>query len=125
MVKTTVTLLIVLAVILAASFFENNYLVKNFDYFDKSLDEIIENTDKGEDSSDKLFQLTKWWKDKKNVLHAFVPHSDIRDIDGLMVEANKYIKNEMYNTAAAKLQKLDDMIVSITQNYSFNFGNIF
>ena len=123
--KSLVTMLIALAIILTASFLENSYLIAQFEYFDKSLDVIIEDTQNKIDSSDKLKELSDWWKKEKNTMHAFVPHNDIKDIDGMLAEAESFISTGMFNTATARLKKLDDIITNIPETFSFSLGNIF
>ncbi len=123
--KSTVILLVVLALIVGASYFESRYLTSKFEYFDMQLDAVIEDTLNEKDGSNKLQELMDWWKNEKQVLHAFVPHNEIRELDGIMAEAKTFIQNGEYDFAISKLKKLDDMIVSIPENYSFSFGNIF
>jgi hypothetical protein len=125
MVKSTIALIVVLIIIFGASYFENKYIKSKFEYFDKSLDEIIADTENKTDASEKLDSLIDWWKKEKHILHAFIPHNEIRELDGIMTESKSFIKSAYFDSAAARLKKLDDLIISIPDNYSFSLGNIF
>jgi hypothetical protein len=124
-VRSTIILLGVLALILASSYLEGLYLKSKFGYFEENLAKIIEKTDKREDDSSSLRELLKWWKGEKLVMHAFVPHNEIKDIDGMMVKAEEFIEEDCFILASAELKKLLDLIKSLPENYSFSFGNIF
>lgn len=125
MVKSAIIMLSVLLIVFVACFFESKYLNSKFEYFEEELTQIINKTEEKQDSTQKLQELTDWWKKEKHFLHAFIPHNEIREIDGIMIESKSFIANGEYVFATTKLRKLNDIIISIPENYSFNFGNIF
>ena len=125
MVRSIIILISVLAIIASASIFEKSYFNSKMEYFDTNLDVIISQTENEEDASDNLQTLTDWWKNEKKIMHAFISHNEIKDIDGLMIESKEFIENAEYVFASAKLKRLDDMIVTLPDGYSFCFGNIF
>lgn len=125
MVKSTIILLSVLAVVLAGSYFESKYVNAKFEYFEQNLNEVIEKTKNGEDGIDELLELIHWWNKEKHLLHAFIPHNDIKDFEGIMVESYYLLINGENIHAITKLRKLDNIIKAIPENYHFSFGNIF
>ena len=125
MVKSTIILFSVLALIIAASYFENRYVNSKIEEFKEELATVIENTKNEDNSSEKLKDILKWWKDTKHILHAFIPHDDIRDVDGLIVQSLTLIQKGEYSLALTQLEKLNYTIMGIPENFHFNFGNIF
>lgn len=125
MVKSTFVLLGVLALILVSGYLEGLYVKSKFGYFEENLAKIIEKTDQKQDDSENLRQLLEWWKGEKLIMHAFVPHNEIKDIDGMMVKAGQFINEGFFVLASAELKKLHDMVKALPENYSFSFGNIF
>jgi hypothetical protein len=115
----------VLALILVSGYLEGLYVKSKFGHFEENLSKIIEKTDQKQDDSESLRQLLEWWKGEKLVMHAFVPHNEIKDIDGIMVKAEEFINEGFFILASAELKKLHDMVKSLPENYSFSFGNIF
>ena len=71
------------------------YLKSKFGYFEENLAKIIEKTDKREDDSSSLRELLKGGR-AMLVMHAFVPHNEIKDIDGMMVKAEEFIEEDCF-----------------------------
>jgi hypothetical protein len=125
MVKSVIVIICTLAIIMGGSVFENCYVNSKFGYFEENIGAVIESAEKHEDNSEKLSETLSWWKDAKHVLHAFIPHDDIRDVDGLIAQSITLIKKGEYDLALTQLNKLNILIKSIPENFHFNFGNIF
>ena len=125
MVKSSVILFSVLALIIAASYFENRYVNSKIEEFKQELAVVIENAENEDDNSEKLEDILKWWKKSKHILHAFIPHNDIRDVDGLIVQSLTLMQKGEYTFALTQLEKLNNLIMGIPENFYFNFGNIF
>lgn len=125
MVRSIIITIAIILIITGASIFETNYLNSKIEYFDSEITTIITETENDNNNTDKLQNLIEWWKNEKKYLHAFVPHNEIQDIDGLMIESKNYIENNEYIFATTKLKKLDDMILALPDTFSFCLGNIF
>lgn len=123
--KSTIILLSALALILVSSYLEGLYLKASFGYFEENLTQIIEKTDMEENDGENLEKLLDWWKGEKKIMHAFVPHNEIKDIDGMMVKSQEYIRKGFFTHASAELKRLLDTVKALPENYSFSFGNIF
>lgn len=125
MVRSIIIIATVLVIILGGSYFESKYINAKIEELEQNLAEVIESTREQEDNSQKLTEIHERWKKTKHVLHAFIPHNDIREVDGLIVQSNVLIQKGEYVLALTQLKKLNDMIKGIPEHYHFSFGNIF
>lgn len=125
MVKTVLSILISLALLVSAAVFELFYVNEQFDKFEEALSSL-ELKVREESANRKDAEAVKilWEHEKKN-LHVVIPHNDISYIDYWLGEAVSYIETKNFDDALSKIEVLVTICRQIPQTYGVTFENIF
>lgn len=125
MVKTVLSILISLALLVSAAVFELFYVNEQFDKFEEALSSL-ELKVREESANRKDAEAVKilWEHEKKN-LHVVIPHNDISYIDYWLGEAVSYIETKKFDDALSKIEVLVTICRQIPQTYGVTFENIF
>ena len=125
MVKTIVSMLLSLALLVSAALFEHFYLGGTFEKFDAAL-VTLECKVREEVASREDAEAVRalWLADKKD-LHAVIPHNDIAQVDYWLGEAVSFTENKDYVQALSKIEVLLTLCEQIPQTYTLSFENIF
>ena len=124
MVKALITALCSLAIIISASFLEQNYLNNTFNEFERAVSITYEKTENHTAVKDDVLSIQNLWVEKKKSLHVFIPHNDIREIDLWVSEAVTLVENKKWEDALSKLEVVLEMIEQIPKTYSLKVENI-
>ena len=124
MVKALITALCSLAIIISASFLEQNYLNNTFKEFERAVSITYEKTENHTAVKDDVLSIQNLWVEKKKSLHIFIPHNDIREIDLWVSEAVTLVENKKWEDALSKLEVVLEMIEQIPKTYSLKVENI-
>ncbi|MBQ3166282.1 MAG: DUF4363 family protein, partial [Clostridia bacterium] len=81
MVKSLISILVAAAIIAVGGFFEHWYLDKSFDDIIVRIDAITEKIEEATVCEDDVLALQQAWISKKEKLHIFIPHTEIKEID--------------------------------------------
>ena len=125
MVKTFVSMLLSLTLLVAAALFEHFYIGGTFEKFDAAL-VALECKVREEVASREDAEAVRalWLADKKN-LHAVIPHNDIAQVDYWLGEAVSCIETQTYPDALSSLEVLETICRQIPLTYRITFENIF
>ena len=125
MIKTIVSIIISLGLILSVTLYEHKRVKTTFDDFGKVLTTLYEKTEAGEVTYEDGTSAEEFWENKKNTLHIWLPHTAILEIDYQLYEAVGYLYVRDYKSALPKIEILLGMCENIPQSYRFSIENIF
>lgn len=125
MVKTILSILLTLALLIGSVFIEQYFVDRQFDKFEtalQTLDEKVrgETAVRGDAESVRIL-----WESEKKLLHIVIPHTDISYIDYWLSEAVSLIETENYADALSKIEVLLVLCRQIPQTYRITFENVF
>ncbi len=125
MVKTVLSILISLALLVSAAVFELFYVNEQFDKFEEALSTLeLKVREESANREDAEAVKILWEHEKKN-LHVVIPHNDISYIDYWLGEAVSYIETKKFDDALSKIEVLVTICRQIPQTYGVTFENIF
>ena len=125
MIKTIVSIIISLGLILTVTIYEHRRVKTTFEDFGKVLTTLYEKTEAGEVTYEDGTSAEEFWENKKNTLHIWLPHTAILEIDYQLYEAVGYLYVRDYKSALPKIEILLGMCENIPQSYRFSIENIF
>lgn len=124
MVKSIVSALITLALFMFASVWEQAYLKKNFTEFKEEAAILYEKIEAETACADDALSLQKFWIRKKENLHVFIPHTEIKEIDLWIAESVTLIKNEKFDDALSKIDVVIELVEQIPKTFGLRLENI-
>lgn len=125
MIKTIVSIIITLGLILSAGIYEQKRVKNTFSDFEKVLHALYEKTESSIVTYEDGTATEEFWEKRKNTLHVWLPHTAILEIDYQLYEAVGYIYVRDFDSALPKLEILLGMCENIPQSYRFSLENIF
>lgn len=125
MVKNIVTALVALALIVGGAWLEQASVQREFTAFDTVLETLYEKTEQHTANKEDVLSVQKWWVKKKDSLHAYLPHNDIKEIDHWLSEAVSLVKTGEYDLALSKIEVLRELCEHIPGTFAIKFENIF
>ena len=125
MVKTLCTILAVVVILTGAVIFERNAVYTQFEEFETAIEILYEKTENKTANSDDALAVQSFWLEKKNFLHAFISHNEIREIDLWLSESVTYLKAQEWTEALAKIEVLKEIVEQAPKSFSFSFANVF
>lgn len=125
MLRTIASIFITLSLIFGISYYESTRVKTTFDEFEKALTVLYDKTESGDVTYEDGTSVEKFWENKKNTLHVWLPHSAILEIDYQLYEAVGCLYVRDYKSALPKLEILLGMCENIPQSYRFSLENVF
>ena len=125
MVKTLVSVLLSLIVIVGAAFAENAYLRSEFTEFGEALETLYDKAEEKTANAEDGKAVRDMWYQKKKTLHILVPHTSISYVDYWLDEAIGLIRVQSYDAARAKIEVLLDICANLPGGYAISLENIF
>ena len=125
MVKSIITTLIAIALLVAGAVFENFFIQKQFSELHDDFTSLY--TIVREETAVKTDVLTvqKNWLDKKRYLHAFIPHTEIKEIDLWLSESITLVEDKEWHDAISKVEVLIELSEQIPKTFKISLENIF
>ena len=125
MIKTIVSIFVTLALILGVSMYELYYVESTFETFHSALRSLKEKTELGTVNYSDGLAVRSFWDEKKQVMHIWIPHSVLYEIDYQLDEAIGFLYVGEYTNALPKIEVLIGLSENVPDGYTFNLGNIF
>ena len=125
MIRTIVSAVVTLLLILGVSIYDIDYVQKTFEVFNGSLRTLKEKTQLGEVSYSDGLAVRSYWDTKKKTMHVWVPHTALAEIDYQLDEAIGYLYIEDYQSAMPKIEVLLGLSENVPYSYTLSLGNIF
>jgi len=124
MVKSIISVLISLALIFGFAAYESNFVMRQFDEFSTVLDTLYEKVENQTANKQDVLAAQQNWVDKKKVLHIFIPHNEIKEVDLWLAETISLVGYEKYEDALSKLDVLKELCEQIPTTFRLHISNI-
>ena len=125
MIRTIASILITIAVLFGVSLYEVHYVQTTFDKFEEILHSLQHKTALGTVSYDDGLAVREFWDENKKMLHVWVPHTVLYEIDYQLDEAIGFLFVEEYSDALPKIEVLLGLSENVPDGYIFSLGNVF
>ncbi len=125
MIKTIASIIITLALMIGLCIYEVHYVQVTFDSFHEVLRTLQHKTALGTVTYDDGLATREFWDNHKILLHVWVPHTVLYEIDYQLDEAIGFLRVEEYNDALPKIEVLLGLSENVPDGYTFSLGNIF
>ena len=124
MVKAFVSALVGFLIFIGASVFETVYVTKSFNNFHTLLSTAYEKIESETAVKEDVLTAQEFWIKKKESLHMFIPHNDIKEIDLWVTEAVTLVEKEMWNEALSKIEVCIELVEQIPKTFLLRIENI-
>jgi hypothetical protein len=125
MVKTLVSMICVALLLTVSSWYESNFVKRQFNEFNIVLEELYEKVDEETAVMDDVYAVQKNWIEKKKFLHAFIPHNEIKEVDLWLSEAVTLVRDKEWTDAISKIEVLIELSEQIPKTFKISWENIF
>ena len=124
MVKAIISTLVAIFLLVTGSLFENYYVNKTFHEFKELVVVVYDKIENDTATKEDVLTAQKFWIRKKETLHIFIPHNDIKEIDLWLAESSTLVENNKKEDAISKIDVVIELIEQIPKTYSFRIENI-
>ena len=125
MIRTLASIAVTLLLLFALSCYEISYVNKVFDHFNEILLSLRQKTETGTALYEDGSGVKAYWDKQRHLLHIWVPHSSLLEVDYQLNEALGFLYLKNYDDALPKIDVLIGLSETIPDAYSLNLGNIF
>ena len=122
--KTLISILIALGLLVGISIFQMIYIEKEFADFSAQLEALYDKTEAQTATREDAEAVRVSWNEKKKTMHIWVPHTDISYVDYWLSEGLSLIDTKQYDQALSKIEVLIDICRKIPSSYSFSVENV-
>lgn len=113
-----------IAILIGGAVYESYYIHKQFSDFNYVLEVLYEKTNEQIATQDDVYAVQKNWLDKKQHLHAFIPHNEIKEVDLWLAEAVTLVRDKQWTDALSKIEVLKELSEQIPKTFELNLANI-
>ena len=124
MVKSIITLLVAIVLLFSISLYEQYYINKTFLEFKKIMTTVYDKIENDTATKEDILTAQKFWIKKKEKLHIFIPHNDIKEIDLWLAESSTLVESDKKEDAISKIDVVIELIEQIPKTYSFRIENL-
>ena len=124
MVRAIVSIFITLALLIGVSIYEIYYVQTSFQNFESSLRRLKGKIEREEVNHDDGLAVRAFWNEKKKIMHVWIPHTALQEIDYQLDEAIGFLYVQKYEDALPKLEVLIGLSENVPKGYTFHIGNI-
>lgn len=125
MVKSVITVIVSALILAGAAIYEQIYVNSAFDrLLEQALIMQEKEINKTATPADAENVRNCWIKEKEK-MHAFISHSDIKELDMWLSEGIAFTKSGKYEEAYTKYVVIADLCKSIPKGYLIRFENVF
>ncbi len=125
MIKSLLTMLLALFLLIDATFAEQIIVQRTFDEFTVIIEQTQTKLSSENPSKLDADGLENFWFDKKQKLHVWIPHTEIKEIELWVSECVAYTQIEDFDEAYTKLDVLKTLAMQIPKNFSLQLENLF
>lgn len=124
MIRTLVSIIISLLLLLALFITDICYVQNAFTQFNEVLQTLFDKTEMQTATYQDGEAVRIFWEEKREVLHIWLPHASIQEIDLQLSEALGYLYQENYSDSLAKIEVLISASKLLPDSYTFKWKNI-
>ena len=124
LVKTIISILVVSSLLIVGSIYEHNFVNKQFKEFNQVLIVLYQKIDNNSATQDDVYAVQKNWLSKKKVLHIYIPHNEIKEIDLWLSESATLVRDKEWQDAISKIEVLIELSEQIPKTFVLSWENI-
>ena len=124
MIRSIIYVLVSVLIIVTFTVFEITTVNGAFGELSKEVAVIKEKAENETLTGTDVYALQKKWLEKKEKLHVFIPHNEIKEVDLWLSECLYYARAEDYKEAYSKAEVLSELFEQIPKTFSFRIENI-
>ena len=124
MIKCIVSIICASIILFAGAVFENIYVQNNFNDFHSVLEVLYQKVDEQVALEDDVYAVQQNWLSKKKVLHAFIPHNEIKEVDLWLSESATLVRDKEWKDAISKIEVLKELAEQIPRTFMITLDNI-
>lgn len=124
MVKSIISIIISVLILVAGALYEQTVVLKQFNEFETTVTDLIKKSEEENVTVEEVKNMQKDWRDKKRFLHIFIPHNEIKEIELWISEAISFAEYENYEELTDKLKVLKDLSKEIPKTFLIRPDNI-
>ncbi len=124
MVKTFISMIMVSIILVFGMIFENKFINKQFDEFNEVLCVLYEKVDNETATIDDVYAVQQNWLKKKKILHVFIPHTEIKEVDLWLSESATLVRDKEWEDAISKIEVLKELSEQIPKTFSLRIENL-
>ena len=124
LVKTLISIFVVACLLIVGSIYEHNFVNKQFKELNGVLSVLYQKIDNETATQDDVYAVQKNWLDKKKVLHIFIPHNDIKEIDLWLSESATLVRDKEWKDAISKIEVLIELTEQIPKTFVLSWENV-
>ena len=125
MVKSFISIICVAIILGIGAIWENHFINTKFEDFSQNISVVYQKVDQKTATMDDVYALQKNWLSKKKLLHSFIPHNEIKEVDLWLAETATLVRDKQWEDAISKLEVLKELAEQIPKTFSISFANIF
>ncbi len=124
MIRTICSIFVTLGIIFGVSVFEIRYVNDTFGQLHAMLQAVYQKTEANVAVYEDCEAVRTFWRTKKKVLHAWLPHTALQEVDYQLDEAAGLMYVQDYQNALPKLEVLLGLSESVPAYCALDWQNI-
>ena len=124
MVKSIISAILGLLILIGASIVENKVVENSFNNFGNRLQILKTKIESETAVKNDAIEVQNYWIKEKQILHVLIPHNEIKEIDLWLAESVSLIETKTYDDALAKIEVAIELVEQIPKTFAFKIGNI-
>ena len=125
MVKSFISILVAVLITISLSVLEQTYVKNTFSEFKEIMVIVYEKIENDTATKEDVLSAQKYWINKKEKLHIFIPHNDIKEIDLWTAETIKLVREKKWEDALSKIEVLKELTEQIPTTFTITLENVF
>ena len=124
MVKSIISVIVASTILFLASLYEQNYINTTFNELKDSFVIIYNKIESDTAVKDDILSAQKLWISKKEKLHIFISHNEIKEVDLWIAETVTLVENGKKEDAVSKIDVVIELMEQIPKSFSFKIENL-
>lgn len=124
MVKSLVSTIIAICILVGGAIFEQSFVKRQFSEFEVAVETLKEKAENGNVNAEDMKALRENWLARKKYLHFFIPHNEIKELELWLSEAVSFSEYEDQKELVDKLEVLLSLSKEIPKTFLISFENI-
>ena len=117
-------MIFVALILLSGIVYENDFVNRQFVEMHEVLQVLYEKVDEKTATQDYVYAVQKNWIEKKKVLHIFIPHNEIKEIDLWLSESATLVRDKEWSDAISKIEVLKELTEQIPKTFKLSWENL-
>ncbi len=124
MLKSIISMIVVAVLIVVGAYFESNFVKTQFSEFHQVLSVLYTKVDDQSAVQEDVYAVQNNWLNKKQYLHAFIPHNEIKEIDLWLAETVTLVRDKEWKDAISKVEVLKELCEQIPHTFALSWENV-